>query len=392
MHGLARALIVVFVIWNMGILSGCREANKEAVRLPPVTVTSPVEREVTRYLEYTGTTQALEYVDIRARVAGFLEKIAFEPDAKVKAGDLLFVIDPRQYQAAVNENKATLESRKAQFKLAQTQEEIAKNLESQQAVSWLKLQEKSAQSSVCKADIDLAQAALDTSQLNLEWTRVTSPIDGLVSRNLVDVGNLVGATEKTLLTTVVNDEFIYCYFNVSELDLLEVKRIYGRDRNHPTLKSMKIPAYLVLSDDSRYSHEGYVDYADTKLNPTTGTIQARAIFPNPDGFLLAGMFGRISVPLEKRKSLVVPGVAVQFGQGINYVLVVNNEDIVEQKRVKLGQKIDEMTAIEEGIGLKDRVIVLGVQRARPGSKVNPSVAASVSEQSGVAIEKKPQQK
>jgi membrane fusion protein, multidrug efflux system len=392
MHGLARALIVLLVIWNMGILSGCREAKKKAIGLPSVTVTSPMERDVTRYLEYTGTTQAVEYVDIRARVAGFLEKINFEPDTKVKCGDVLFIIDPRQYQAAVNENKATLEARKAQFKLAQTQEEIAKTLESQQAVSWLKLQEKSAQTSVSKAEIDLAQAALDTSQLNLDWTSVTSPIDGRVSRNLVDVGNLVGATEKTLLTTVVNDEHIYCYFNISELDLLAVKRLYSHGRNDPTVKSLQIPAYLVLSDGSKYSHEGFVDYADTKLNPTTGTIQTRAVFPNPDGFLLAGMFGRVSVPLEKRRSMVVPGVAVQFGQGINYVLVVNDDDVVEQKRVKIGEKVDEMTVIEEGVGLKDRVIVLGVQRARPGSKVTPSVAAPAADQSCFPGEKKSEQK
>jgi len=392
MQGLAKTLIVVLSIWCLGILSGCQGPKKEAVREPAVTVTQPIEREVTSYLEYTGTTQALEYVDIRARVAGFLQKIHFEPDAKVKTGELLFSIDPSQYQAAVDENEAALEARKAQLRLAKTEEEIAKSLESQQAISALKLQEKSAHSGVSKADVDLAQAALDKARLNLEWTKVTSPINGRVSRNLVDVGNLVGAMEKTLLTTVVDVDSIYCYFNVSELDLISIKRTYAPKGNDLTLKSQKIPAHLTLADGSAYPHEGYLDYADTKLNPSTGTIQVRAIFPNPDIFLLPGMFGRIRLPLEKRKALVVPGVAVQFAQGGNYVLVVNNENIVQLKRVKVGQNVEEMTVIDEGLTSKDRVIIMGVQRARPGSKVNPSVAAPSPSKSGVATEKKAQEK
>jgi membrane fusion protein, multidrug efflux system len=392
MQRLTKPFILVLAVWYATILSGCHKPQKEIVREPAVTVTQPVEQEVTRYLEYTGTTQALEYVDIRARVAGFLEKIHFEDDQKVKAGDLLFTIDPRQYVAAVHENEGALESRKAQFRLAKTEEEIAKSLESQQAISALKLQEKVANSSVSKANIDIAQADLETAQLNLEWTKVISPINGRVSRHLVDIGNLVGATEKTLLTTVVADESVYFYFNVNELDLLSLKKTYSHNGSNETIKSRKIPAYLELADGSRYPLEGYIDYADTKLNPSTGTIQVRAIFPNPDRFLLAGMFGRVRVPLEKRKAFVVPGVAVQFGQGGNYLLVVNDENVVQQKRVKLGQNVGEMTVIEEGVAPKDRVITMGVQRARPGSKVNPSVAATASPQPGAGAEKKTQEK
>jgi RND family efflux transporter MFP subunit len=391
MQGLAKQVIVVLIVSLLTIVSGCQEPQKVAVHEPPVTVTQPVEQEVTKYLEYTGTTQAIEYVDIRARVAGFLEKIHFEPDTKVKKGDPLFTIDPRQYEAAVHENQAAVESRKAQFRLAKTEEEIAKNLQTQQAISALRLDEKVANSSVTRANIDLAQSSLETAQLNLEWTKVISPINGRVSRNLVDVGNLVGATEKTLLTTVLNEESIYCYFNVNELDLLRIKKLYVPSGGDHTIKSHKIPAQLTLADGSVYGHEGYLDYADTKLNPSTGTIQVRAIFPNPDGFLLAGMFGRVRVPLDKRKALVVPGVAVQFGQGGNYLLTVNNENVVQQKPVKLGQNVDEMTVIEEGISTKDRVIVLGVQRARPGLKVIPSVATAVPK-SGADTGEKTQEK
>ncbi|MGO9568387.1 MAG: efflux RND transporter periplasmic adaptor subunit, partial [Desulfomonilaceae bacterium] len=170
MQGLTKPLIFVLSVWCVCILCGCQEPQKEVFREPAVTVTQPVEQEVTRYLEHTGTTQALEYVDIRARVAGFLDKIHFEDDQKVKAGDLLFTIDPRQYEAAVHENEGAVESRKAQYKLAKTEDEIAKSLESQQAISALKLQEKAANSSVARANIDVAQASLETARLNLEWT------------------------------------------------------------------------------------------------------------------------------------------------------------------------------------------------------------------------------
>lgn len=298
-----KPLIPLFAVCCLSVLCGCHESKKQTVREPSVTVTRPVEQEVVSYLEFTGATQAVQYVDIRARVSGFLQKIHFEPDAKVKVGDLLFTIDPSQYQAVVDENKAQLESTKAKFKLAKTEEEMAKGLQLQQAISALKLEEKVANSNVSKADIDLAQASLEKAQLNLQWTKVTSPIDGRVSRNLVDEGNLVGATEKTLLTTVVNDESMYCYFNISQSDLVKLRKAYGRHKTEDgiTVKSLKIPVHLGLSEEVGFSHEGYIDYADTKLNPSTGTDQVRGIFPNSDGYLLAGMFARVRVPLEKRR-------------------------------------------------------------------------------------------
>jgi membrane fusion protein, multidrug efflux system len=388
MHGCNKPLILLLAVSCLGLVFGCSKPPKEAIRPPGVTVTLPVEKEVTNCLEYTGTTQAVEYVDIRARVVGFLDKIHFRPDDNVKAGDSLFTIDPRQYQAAVDQNMAELESRKAQYKLAQTEEEIAKSLEAQQALSWLKLQEKTAQTGVAKANIDLAQAALENSRLNLEWTKVTSPIKGRVSRNLVDVGNLVGATEKTLLTTVLDDSSIYCYFNVSELDLLAVKKAYGQQGGADRIAAKKIPAFLTLADGSTYPRAGYVDYADTKLNPSTGTIQVRSVFPNPDGFLLAGMFGRVRVALDMSKKLLVPELAVQFAQGGKYVLTVNDENVVAQKRIKVGQKVDDLIVVEEGLTPKDRVIIQGVQRARPGNRVNPSEAPAADPKVGTVPGKK----
>jgi multidrug efflux system membrane fusion protein len=349
-----------------------KEPPKRVVRPPDVTIVQPVQREVPRYLEYTGTTAAVQTVDIRARVSGFLQKMYFEPRAKVKAGDLLFLIDPRQYEASVKQAKGKLDAQKASSKLAQTELQISQQLESKEAISALKLEKKAAERDVAQADVELAEAALDSAKLDLEWTRVTSPIKGRVSRNKVDIGNLVGATEKTLLTTVVDDDPIYVYFNVSELDLLPILRRLAKD---PSSKpSVKVPVYLGLADETGYPHEGHFDFAETTVDSSTGTIQVRGIFPNPDGLLMAGMFARVRVPVEVREVLLVPDIAVQFDQGGKYVLTVDDNDVVQQKRVKTAEQVEEMRVVAKGLTTKDRVITTGVLRARPGAKVNAAAA------------------
>jgi membrane fusion protein, multidrug efflux system len=373
MRGIGRFVVFALVFSLSGLLGACsREGDRKGPRPPDVTLTKPVQQEVVQYLEYTGTTQAFATVDIRARVPGFLQQMYFEPGTKVKAGDELFLIDPRQYDANVKEAAAKLEAQKASYKLAQVELQISQQLESKEAVSALKVEKKAAERDVSAADVELAAAALDKAKLDLEWTRVTSPIDGRVSRNKVDLGNLVGATEKTLLTTVVSDDFIYAYFSVTELDLLPLLRRHAKSRDPSGKPSIKIPVYLGLEDETGYPHEGHFDFAETKLDPSTGTIQVRGIFPNTDRLLLAGMFVRVRVPVETRPAILVPDVAVQFDQGGKYVLVVNDENIVQQRRVKTGQLVDDMRVIEQGVTDKDRIIVTGAQRARPGFKVNPT--------------------
>lgn len=372
---------IILIAAGAFLLLGCKDDKaKKALPSPDVTVFQPQQKEVTRYLEYTGTTAALESVDIRARVSGFLQKISFEPRAKVKAGEPLFVIDPRQYQAEVDQSKAKLEAQKAQSKLAQTELQIAQQLESKEAISALKLEKKAAERDVAKADVDLAQANLEKAKLNLEWTHVTSPIDGRVSRNLVDAGNLVGAEQKTLLTTVVDDSSVYVYFNMSELDALPIMRTRAK---HPTgsLKEQNIPVYMALADEADYPHEGHLDFADTKVDSSTGTIQVRGILPNSDGLLMAGMFVRVRVPIEKKMSWLVPEVAMQYDQGGSYVMTVSPENVVQQLRVKRGTAMDGMQVIEEGLSGKEMVIVAGLQRARPGTKVNPVKGAAGAPQS-----------
>jgi membrane fusion protein, multidrug efflux system len=380
----SRGVISILTILTFAVFFGCvQQSPKKAIPAPEVTVVQPVIQEVTTNLEYTGNTAAVQTVEIRARVPGFLEKMNFEPRAKVKAGDLLFVIDPRQYEASVKEAKAKLEAQKAGSKLAQTELQISQQLESREAASALRVEKKAAERDVSSADVELAAAALDKAKLDLEWTQVTTPIDGRVSRNKVDVGNLVGANEKTLLTTVVNDDPIYTYFNVNELDLLPIlRRMAAKKADESSKPSVRTPIYLGLADETGYPHEGHFDFAETTVDSSTGTIQVRGIFPNPDGLLMPGLFVRIRVPVEKRTALLLPDTAVQFDQGGKYVLVVDDENVVHQKRIKTGQQVNEMRVVEEGLTAKDRVIATGVLRARPGSKVHPVGTPVDARQSG----------
>lgn len=372
MRAPSKALIVILALSWIQLLTGCeRDTRKKTMAPPKVTVVKPVQQEVTRYLEYTGTSAALEYVEIRARVTGFLEKVCFEPRAKVKAGDLLFLIDPRQFQAEADEAQAKLDANKAQSKLAQTEVQIAQQLETKEAISALKLEKKASERDVAVSDVNLATAALQKAKLNLEWTRVTSPIKGRVSRNLVDVGNLVGMADKTVLTTVVDDERVYVYFSVSELDALTMTRARSKgDFKSPA--EVRIPVYMALADETEYVHEGYIDFADTKIDPSTGTLQVRGIFPNPDGLLMAGMFMRVRVPTDKRLACLVPEVALQADQGGSYCLLVTSDNTVEQRRVKPGMTVGAMRVIDRGLEGKESVIVGGLQRARPGAKVSPA--------------------
>lgn len=361
------------------ILGGCSETPVQKMPPPVVTISLPEEREVVEFLEYTGNTAAIETVEIRARVQGFLTKINFEPMARVKAGDLLFVIDPRQYEAAVKEAQGQVEAKEAAYKIARIDEDTAKTLETKEAVSWLKWQQAVARANQAKGDLEVAQAQLENARLNLEFTQVTSPVNGRVSRNLVDIGNLVGAVEKTQLTTVVNDENIYCYFNLNERDLLLLKRIH-HDVEKEKMKEKKIPISLGLADERTFPHQGYIDFSDVKLNPQTGTIQTRAIFPNEDGFLLPGMFARLKLPFQKRKAILVPNTAILFDQAGKYVLVIDDRnEVLAPRRIKAGREEQGMTIVEEGLTPEDKVISSGTLRVRPGMTVKPIQNKSVSQ-------------
>ncbi|MDD3471556.1 MAG: efflux RND transporter periplasmic adaptor subunit [Syntrophaceae bacterium] len=371
----ARILQLVSLTLFTLILFGCGSEPAPVAPPPPeVTVSKPEKREVIRSLNFTGTISAFQKVEIRARVQGFLEKINFTPGAFVNEGTLLFVIDPRPYQAKVDQATATMEAKKASLYLAQVEYDKARQLESKDAISQIKLIEQTAKRDVARAELAQAEADLQAASLDLEYTQVKTPISGNVARNLVDLGSLVGAQEKTLLTTVVNDKSVYVYFSASEQDLMPLIR----DENKAPERNPKL--FIGLSDEKDYPHEGHIDYADPEIDPSTGTLQIRGVFTNEKGLFVPGMFVRVKVPVQKIEAVLVPDIAIQSGQGGKFVLVVNDKKIVEQRMIQTGQLDGRMRVILEGLKENEWVIVNGIRRARPGEPVNPIQEKSTSAQ------------
>ncbi len=382
---LEKNLNLVVAIVALTLMStGCQEKNKYVPPPPPaVTVSRPVQQAVTDYIEFTGTTEALELVEIRARVEGYLESIHFKDGAKVKRGALLFVIDPKPFQAKLGEAKAGLLIRQAELKLAETTLKRKEGAFKDKAVSEVEVIQARAEQDKARAAVEAAQAAMETTRLNLSYTKIHAPISGRMGRNLVDVGNLVGANERTLLATIVQDDPIYAYFNASERDLLQ-HRQKRREREVGVDENNAPNAYLGLANEEGYPHEGRVDYIDNRVNADTGTIQLRAVFPNSDGVLLPGLFARIRIPTsEPHTALLVPDRALGTDQQGRFLLVVNDKNVVEYRTVKIGAKVEGVRVIESGISSADRVIVNGIQRARPGATVNSTEAeAQISATSG----------
>jgi multidrug efflux system membrane fusion protein len=376
-----RKLSALSALALMILISGCGKSSNDFVPPPPdVTLKHPVEQEVTTYLEHTGATAALESVEIRARVAGYLESIKYQPRAKVKAGDLLFVIDPRPYSAKVQQALGALNAQKAQLRIRQIELDKYTALGSKEAVAELKLEDTRAGRDMAEAELQRSKANLDSAKLDLEYTHVRSPINGRVSRNLVDVGNLVGVTGDTLLAQVVNDDSVYVYFNLTERELLSLNRKSIRADGESSPQSSQTPVYMGLADEVAYPHEGKLDYTDIKVDQSTGTIPVRAIFPNSKGLLYPGMFARVRVPVETKAEILIPDVAVMTDQGGKYALVCNDSNVAELRRVKVAQLVGDMRVVQKGLTPKDNVIVNGLQRTRPGGKVNPTngVAQSAS--------------
>lgn len=375
------------IYWPLLILllavSGCEKGTDSFVPPPPpeVTISLPVKHEVTDYLEFTGNTKAVESVEIRARVQGFLDKMNFQPGQKVKAGDLLFIIDPRPFKARVDQQEAALKVREAALNLAQVKEEKAANLLRTSSISEISFLEDKANRDMALAHVGAAKADVEEAQLQLDYTQVKSPINGRVGRNLVDLGNLVGAQEKTLLTSVVNDSSIYAYFNLSENDLLMLTRLYVDKNSKEESHKPESPCFLGLADEKDFPHEGKIDFVDTQVDQSTGTLTVRAVFANKDGLLLPGLFVRLRAPLKKREALLAPNLALGIDQGGRYLLVVNKDNVVEQRQVKIGQQVDNLRVIESGLKQDDWVIVNGLLSARPGGKVTPIKAATPSPES-----------
>jgi len=388
MQGLSKSINVkiwfqaLTILSILGLVTACDSQRNEYVEPPPpkVTTAQPLEQEVIDYLEFTGTTRAFEEVEVRARVVGFLQSMKFTPGTKVEKGDLLFVIDPREYQAVLNAARAELGSAEAKLKRAQTEFIRAEKLFKQKAGAEKNVVEWRGERDIAKAAVTRAKAKVEKAGLALSYTKVTAPITGRVSRNLVDMGNLVGEGEPTLLTKVTRYDTMYAYFNLNERDLLMVmakfrKRVEekGLDPDKDSGAEADIPLFLGLTNEKGYPHKGTLDYAESGVDTGTGTIELRGVFPNPAPVVLyPGLFTRLRMPIDEQKNaLLVTERAIGADQGGRYLLAVNSENVVEKRPIRMGRLVDGLRVIKEGVQPGEWVVVNGLQRARPGAKVDP---------------------
>ena len=374
---LRQAAIFIFMFLISSVISGCTEKNEYVEPpAPEVTVSKPLVKNITEYLEFTGIAKAIEEIDIRARVEGFLESVHFEDGAYVKKGQLLFTIDPKEYKAAVENARGRLGRHQAQLERADREYQRNLSLFKQNAASEANVVKWKSEMEESRAAVISAVAALEKARLDLDYCTIRAPIDGRISRKQVDVGNLVGAGEKTLLTTIRQGEPIYAYFSMNERDLLRVMKM-ARQAGIPADNPDKIVLELGLANETGFPHKGHLDYADSTVDPKTGTMELRGIFPNPGPpyFILPGLFVRLRLPVaERENALLVTERALGLDQGGRYLLVVNAENKVEQRHVKIGALRDGMRVINEGLKPEDQVVVKGIQRAIPGSKVTPQQA------------------
>jgi len=369
------ALVMTFI--------ACEKKSNEFVQPPPpkVTVSQPLQQKVIKYLNFTGNLRAFEKVEIRARVAGFLHSMHFEPGTQVDMGDLLFVIDPKEYQAVYSAAKAELNAARAEHHRAVIEYERAKRVFEQGAGRETDVVKWQGERDVAVAAMERAKAKLERANLDLSYTRVTAPISGRVGRNLVDVGNLVGEGEPTLLTELTRNDPMHVYFHINENDLLRVMAMYRKRITEKGLNPEEDPdieaeirLLLGLANEEGFPHEGVLDFVESGVDPETGTLRVRGVFSNPGPVpaLVPGLFARIRMPIgEDENALLVSERAIGADQIGPYLLTVNSENIVEKKLIRIGQLVDGLRVIEEGLRPGERVIVKGVQRARPGAQVDP---------------------
>jgi membrane fusion protein, multidrug efflux system len=336
---------------------------------PPVTVSAPLVEPIQDVADFTGQASASQTVDLVARVSGFLKEVRFADGADVAKGQLLFQIEPDQYQAQVALNQATLDQQQATLKSAEIDFDRKSTLQKQLAASQADYDKALATRDGARASVAEAQANLRIAQLNLSYTRIEAPFAGRIGRRLVDAGNLVGQGSPTKLATLSQVDTIYVYFNINERDLLRVRE--DMDAQGLTRDSiLKMPVYAGLANEKGTPHQGHLDFVDTGVDPSTGTLMARAVFDNAKGVLIPGLFTRIRIPVGPPKpSLLVPDAAISIDQVGPYVLLVDAGGAVVLRRIKLGSFQDGLRVATEGLTETDRVIVDGLQNATPGRKV-----------------------
>jgi RND family efflux transporter MFP subunit len=370
---MARMTAVGTLLALAPLLGGCDSApvaNTSPPPPPPVTVAVPLQKKITEWDEYTGRFTAVETVEVRARVSGFIDSIHFQEGQIVKKGDLLFVIDPRPYKIAVEQAKADVERAKAKLDIASLDVQRAAPLVKTQSVTEREYDTRRATERDAAGQVASLEAARRQAELNLEWTEVRAPIDGRISDKRVDVGNLItgGQTGATLLTVIVSIDPIHFLFDGSEADFLRYQRLSATGAR-PSSRDVNNPVAVRLADETGFEHKGRMNFVDNVLNTRTGTIRGRAVFENKDGLLTPGFFGRLRLFGGESEALLVPDSAIVSDQSRKAVFTVADDGTVGMKLVELGPIVDGLRVVRSGVSAADRIVIDGLQRARPGGKV-----------------------
>jgi multidrug efflux system membrane fusion protein len=339
---------------------------------PQVGVAHPLRQEVTPYLETTGSLSAYNQVDLVARVQGFLQEIDYKDGAIVKRGDTLFVIEPAPFQAKLDQAQASLAAAQAQLTQAGAEYERQASLGRSDFASQSAVAQARATRDSDQANVKNQQAGVALAGINLAYTRVTAPFDGIVTAHLASMGDLVGVSGPTKLATIVQLDPIYATFNVSEQDVQHIRASLARLGLTPADLG-KVPVEIGLMTEDGYPHAGTLDYAAPEMDTASGTLMVRGVFANADHALLPGFFVRVRVPMSRQSqnALLVPDRALGTDQTGRYLLVLNHDDVVEQRSVRVGQLVGSLRVIEAGLQPEDRVVVSGIQRAIAGEKVAP---------------------
>jgi RND family efflux transporter MFP subunit len=366
------ALVAGGVYWYYKPGNSAPAASAPPAALP-VTVAKPLVKDITEWDEFTGRFEAVETVEVRARVSGYLDAVHFTDGAAVKKGDLLFVIDPRPFRIAVDDAGAAVASAEARLTFAEAELKRVEETARTGASPARLLEQRRQEFTSARADLERAKAALDRAKLDLEFTEVRAPIAGRVSRKQVSEGNLVAANT-TLLTTIVALDPIYLYFDVDEQSYLGYLRM-AQSGERPSLRERGNVAEVILPDEKAFNRKGRIDFIDNRMDAGSGTMRGRAVFENKDLFLTPGMFGRVRIPGSGQyKAVLVPDEAILSDQSRRVVYLVGADGAVSMRPVRPGPRIDGYRVIRSGLKGDETIVVNGILRVRPGAKVQPRMS------------------
>src|SRR5579863_9547760 len=381
-----HSYLLLIALIGSALLAGCARneaAQPQAAVLPQVSVATTISRKVTDSGEFTGRFEAVERVEIRPRVSGYISSVNFKDGSEVRKGDVLFVIDPRPYVADRDRARAQLAQARSQLTLARSERDRATKLLAQHAISQEEFDTRTSALEQGQANVEAAQAALDVAALNLDFTRVTAPFSGRISRALVTSGNFV-TNGQTPLTTLVSLDPIYVSFDGDEQEYLKYIRLVREAAANP--QQARDPVQVGLANESGFPHEGVMVFVDNALDPMTGTIRSRALLDNHERQFTPGLFARVRLlGSSQHEAVLVNDSAIGTDQTVRYVLVLSKDNKVEYRPVQLGPVVDGLRVVQSGLGAGETIVVNGLQRARPGAQVAPQRVAMGERKAGEAL-------